>query len=127
MFRIIPKVRFKSTCPSRSHKCQSNLIEHYWTHANCGGDLYLDNRAMLTCDRGDAEDYIFNWKFICGYTDDGAHKAGFEKGCFQSFLACISSLGKLKNPPKNFIFQVTQILMQHKDEFYESYENNDYY
>ena len=122
MFGNIQKVRFKSTCPA--HGCKN--IEYYWAHANCGGALYLDNRAMLTCDRGDAEDYIFNWRFDCGCRNGGSHKAGFEKGCFQGFLSCISSLLKLKNPPLNFIFQVTQILMQHKDEFNESYEYDDY-
>ena len=59
MFGNIQKVRFKSICPA--HGCKN--IE-YWTHANCGGALYLDNRAMLTCDRGDAEDYIFNWSRV---------------------------------------------------------------
>ena len=122
MFGNIQKVRFKSTCPA--HGCKN--IEYYWAHANCGGALYLDNRAMLTCDRGDAEDYIFNWKFDCGFRNGGSHKAGFEKGCFQGFLSCISSLLKLKNPPLNFIFRVTQILIQHKDEFNESYEYDDY-
>ena len=127
MFGNIQKVRFKSACPA--HNCKNKNIEnieYYWTHANCGGALYLDNRAMLTCDRGDAEDYIFNWKFDCGYRSDGSHKAGFEKGCFQGFLSCLISLSNLRNPPLNFIFQVTQILMQHKDEFNESYEYDDY-
>ena len=124
MFGYIQKVRLKSICPTYDYKFKN--IEYYWTHANCGGALYLDNRAMLTCDRGDAEDYIFNWKFDCGYRNGGSRKAGFEKGCFQGFLSCLSSLSNLRNPPLNFIFQVTQILMQHKDEFNESYEYDDY-
>jgi len=42
----------------------------------------------------------------------------------QGFLACLSSLGKLQNPPGNFIVEVTQVLMQHQHEFKERY--NDY-
>ena len=114
MIGNIKKVRFKSTCPF-SHCRNPNI--YYWTHSNCGGDLYLDNRAMLTCDRGDAEDYIFNWRFDIGFR--GESEAGFEKGCYPDFFACLSSLATLNNPPVNFIAEVTKILLQHKDEFNE--------
>ena len=52
------RVRFQSTCPA----CR-NETYYYWIHHNCGGDLYLDNRAMLICDSCSREDLIFRWKF----------------------------------------------------------------
>lgn len=110
------KVRFQSSCPS----C-SNMNYYYWIHHNCGGDLYLDNRANLICDLCDREDYIFRWKFDCGNRNNGAHKGGFEYGCLQGFLACLSNLGKLENPPGNFIVEVTAILLAHRNEFRENY------
>jgi hypothetical protein len=110
------RVRFQSSCPA----CQ-NVNFYYWIHSGCGGDLYLDNRAMLICDDCNREDYIFRWKFDCGNRDNGAHKGGFEYGCLQGFLACLSNLGKLQNPPGNFIVEVMSILMQHKNEFTQNY------
>ena len=110
------KVRFQSSCPA----CR-NPDFYYWVHHRCEGDLYLDNRAMLSCDLDDREDYIFRWKFDCGNRDNGAHSAGFEYGCLQGFLACLSNLGKLENPPSNFIVEVTQVLMAHQNEFRQNY------
>lgn len=105
-------VRFQSTCPA----CQ-NSNYYFWIHHNCGGDLYLDNNAMLICERCQVKDYIFRWKFDCGNRDNGSHRGGFELGCLQGFLACLSNLGKLQNPPGNFIIDVTRVLMEHQDEF----------
>lgn len=110
------KVRFQSSCPS----CR-NPEFYYWVHNNCNGDLYLDNRAMLSCNSCYREDYIFRWKFDCGNREYDAHRGGFEKGCLQGFLMCLSNLGKLENPPGNFILEVTQILMQHQNEFKQNY------
>ena len=110
------RVRFQSTCPA----CR-NETYYYWIHHNCGGDLYLDNRAMLICDSCSREDLIFRWKFDCGNRDDGAHRGGFEYGCLQGFLACLSNLGRLQNPPGNFIIEVTSILMAHQNEFRQNY------
>ena len=110
------KVRFQSTCPS----CLNNNY-YYWIHSGCGGDLYLDNNAKLICERCWREDYIFRWKFDCGNRDNGAHRGGFEYGCIQGFLACLSNLGKLQNPPGNFIIEVTKVLMDHQNEFRQNY------
>ena len=110
------KVRFQSTCPS----CLNNNY-YYWIHSGCGGDLYLDNNAKLICERCWREDYIFRWKFDCGNRDNGAHRGGFEYGCLQGFLACLSNLGKLQNPPGNFIIEVTKVLMDHQNEFRQNY------
>ena len=115
------RVRLQSSCPS----CTNNNF-YFWVHSRCGGDLYLDNRAMLICDNCDAEDYIFRWKFDCGNRNNRSHEAGFEFGCLQGFLACLSSLGKLQNPPGNFILEVTQILMQHQNEFRQNYSFYDF-
>ena len=112
----MPRVRFQSTCPA----CRNNEF-YYWIHHNCGGDLYLDNNAYLICDDGDARDFIFRLKFDCGNRDDGAHRGGFEYGCLQGFLACLSNLGKLQNPPGNFIMDVTKVLMEHQSEFSQNY------
>lgn len=108
----MPEVRFQSTCPA----CK-NSNYYYWIHAYCGGDLYLNNQAMLICHYCNRKDLIFRWKFDCGNRDNGAHKGGFEYGCLQGFLACLSNLGKLENPPGNFIVEVTTILMQHQNKF----------
>lgn len=115
------RVRFQSSCPS----CPNNNF-YFWVHNRCGGNLYLDNRAMLICDNCDAEDYIFRWKFDCGNRNNRSHEGGFEFGCLQGFLACLSSLGKLQNPPGNFILEVTQILMQHQNEFRQNYSFYDF-
>ena len=118
------RVRFQSTCPARF--CPKNDF-YFWAHANCGGALFLNNRGILSCSECDAEDFIFRWKFDCGYRNNRAHEGGFEYGCLQGFLACLSSLGKLQNPPGNFIIEVTQVLMQHQNEFKERYNDyNDY-
>ena len=109
------RVRFQSTCPA----CR-NTNYYYWTHYNCGGELYLDNNAMLICDRCPAKDYIFRWKFDCKGTSD-SHKGGFQYGNLQGFLACLSNLGKLENPPGNFIIEVTRVLMDHQSEFSNNY------
>ena len=93
-------------------------------HANCEGVLFLNNRDILLCNACDAEDFIFRWKFDCGYRNNLALEGGFEYGCLQGFLAFLSSLGKLQNPPGNFIVEVTQVLMQHQYKFKERY--NDY-
>ena len=110
------QVRFQSTCPS----CRNNNF-YYWIHHNCGGDLYLDNNAYLICNSCRIQDYIFRWKFDCGNRDNGAHSGGFEYGCLQGFLACLSNLGRLQNPPGNFIIEVTQVLMQHQNEFRQNF------
>lgn len=110
------RVRFQSTCPA----CQ-NFNFYYWIHYNCGGDLYLDNNAMLICNRCEISDYIFRWKFDCGNRDNYAHRGGFEYGCLQGFLACLSNLGKLQNPPGNFIIEVTRVLMDHQNEFRQNF------
>ena len=115
------RVRFQSTCPAR--KCPKNDF-YFWAHANCGGALFLNNRGILSCNACPQEDFIFRWKFDCGYRNNRALEGGFEFGCLQGFLACLSSLGKLQNPPGNFIIEVTQVLMQHQNEFKERY--NDY-
>ena len=112
------KVRFRSTCPSHY---DNNNETFFWIHHNCGGDLYLNNNAMLICDRCSREDYIFRWKFDCGRRNNGWHKGGFEFGCLQGFLACLSNLSKLPNPPGNFILDVTNVLMAHQKEFREKY------
>ena len=113
------RVRFQSTCPA----CRNDRICN-WQHYGCGGHFFLTNQARLICENGDADDFIFRMKFDCGERNGRAHEGGFEDGCLQGFLACLSSLGKLQNPPGNFIVEVTQVLMQHQYEFKERY--NDY-
>ena len=105
------RVRFYSQCPV----CRSER-SYYWIHHSCGGDLYLDDDGMLNCDECDSYDYIFRWKFDCGRRSNNYHKGGFEYGNFQGFLACISFLAKLRNPPGNFIVDVIDVLYRHKDE-----------
>ena len=114
MFSDRPKVPLRCTCPSSSCHYPNNIL---WSHQNCGGKLYLDNRAIVTCVNGDLEDYIFRLKFDCGYRLNGSHKAGYEYGSLQGFFACLSSLQRTQNPPKNFIYEVTQVLMKHQHEF----------
>ena len=111
----MPRVRFQTVCPA----CK-NAEVYFWS-CNCGGDLYLDNNAYLMCDKCDAGNFIFRRKFDCGNRKDGAHSGGYEYGCYQGFLACLSSLGKSQNPPAGFITDVIGVLMQHKDEFNENY------
>ena len=110
------KVRFQSTCPVCSW-INSNF--YYWVHHNCGGDLYLDNYGYLICEDGDAEDFVFRWKFDCGKYR--VHSGGFKYGCLQGFYACLSSLTKLNNPPGNFIMNVMNVLYAHKYEIQENY------
>ena len=110
------KVRFQSTCPS----CR-NPEFYYWIHHNCGGDLYLDNNGKLICNDCYREDFIFRFYFDCGSRNNNAHKGGFEYGCLQGFYMCLSNLGRLQDPPANFILDVTQVLMDHKNEFKEKY------
>ena len=117
----MPKVRFQSVCPA--HECKDNET-YTWAHYNCPGgrgELYLDNRAMITCSSCPLEDFVFRCQFDCGKRNGIIHRAGFEYGCFQGFLACLSSLSKLENPPGNFIVEVTGILMDHKNEFRENF------
>ena len=57
----------------------------------------------------------------CGKRNNGVHKGGFERGCLQGFLACLSNLGKLQDPPGNFIIDVTRVLMEHQHEFSQNY------
>ena len=109
------RVRFQSTCPA----CRNN--EFYFWSCNCGGDLYLDNKAYLICDKCDSRNFIFRKKFDCGNRDGGAHSGGHEYGCLQGFLVCLSNLGRLQNTPGNFIFEVTQVLMQHQNELRQTY------
>lgn len=110
------RVRFQSSCPS----CQNDGF-FYWIHHNCGGNLYLDNNAKLICDSCFRQDYIFRWKFDCGLRYNNAHRGGFEFGCLQGFVACLSNLGKLRNPPANFILDVMSVLMAHQNEFNQNY------
>ena len=111
-------VLFQSTCPAPN--CLNNNY-YVWAHHNCGGYLILDNRAILTCSRGDAQDLIFRWRFDCGYRNNRAHECGFESGSLQGFLACLSCLGKLQRPCGNFIIDVTRILMEHQNEMNGAY------
>ena len=109
-------VRFHSVCPA----CRSNNY-HYWIHHNCEGALYLSNDAKLICADCSEQDFIFRWRFDCGNRNNGFHECGFEYGCLQGFLCCLSCLGRLENPPGNFILEVTGILMQHQNEFRKNY------
>ena len=112
----MPQVRFQSECPACPNK-----TDYYWIHAFCGGDLYLNNEAMLICNSCSRKDLIFRWKFDCGNRNNRAHEGGFEYGCLQGFLACLSNLGKLQNPPGNFIMDVTRVLIEHQSEFSHNY------
>ena len=109
-------VRFQSTCPACPNKQY-----YYWVHHNCGGDLYLDNNAMLFCEDCLKEDYVFRWRFDCGERNNGCHTCGFQNGCLQGFLCALSFIGKLQNPPGNFILDVSKVLMAHQDEFRTNY------
>ena len=40
---------------------------------------------------------------------------------YKHFLVCLSNLGKLQNPPGNFIMDVTKVLMEHQSEFSQNY------
>ena len=111
----MPIVRFRSSCPA----CCNPEECYYWVHSNCGGDLYLNENAILICDSCDTEDYVFRWKFDCGKYR--VHNGGFKYGCLQGFYACLSSLTKLNNPPGNFIMNVMNVLYAHKYEIQENY------
>lgn len=115
----MPQVRFQSSCPA----CRNSSF-YYWVHHKCEGDLYLNNEAYLICNKCLTKDFIFRWKFDCGNRNNGAHKAGFSYGCYQGFLSCLSNLGKLENPPANFITDILGILMAHKNEFNENYDED---
>ena len=114
MFSNRPKVPLICTCPGPTCKNPNNVL---WRHQGCGSKVYLDNRAIVTCSNGDLEDYIFRLRFDCEYRLNGSHKTGYEYGSLQGFFACLSSLQKTQNPPKNFIYEVTQVLMKHQHEF----------
>jgi len=111
----MPFVRFRSSCPVclNSEKC------YYWIHANCGGDLYLNENAILLCDSCDVKNFVFRWKFDCGKY--GTHSGGFKYGCLQGFYACLSNLTKLNNPPCNFIVNVIKVLYEHRNEIKVDY------
>ena len=102
------RVRFLSSCPA----CR-NSNTYNWQHYGCGGHFFLTNQARLICENGDADDFIFRMKF--------------DFGCLQGYLACLSNLGKLQNPPRNFVIEVTQVLMQHQNEFSNGYREDNYY
>ena len=112
------RVRFLSSCPAEGG---GNIYN--WQHYGCGGHFFLTNQARLICENGDADDFIFRMKFDCGKT----HELGYEFGCLQGYLACLSNLGKLQNPPRNFVIEVTQVLMQHQNEFSNGYREDNYY
>jgi hypothetical protein len=114
MFSNRPKVPLICTCPGPTCKNPKNVL---WRHQGCGSKVYLDNRAIVTCPNGDLEDYIFRLRFDCEYRLNGSHKTGYEYGSLQGFFACLSSLQRTQNPPKNFIYEVTQVLMEHQHEF----------
>ena len=114
------RVRFLSSCPA----CR-NSNTYNWQHYGCGGHFFLTNQARLICENGDADDFIFRMKFDCRI--NGRHELGYEFGCPQGFLACLSNLGKLQNPPRNFVIEVTQVLMQHQNEFSNGYREDNYY
>lgn len=111
----MPFVRFRSSCPVclNSEKC------YYWIHENCGGDLYLNENAILLCDSCDVKNFVFRWNVDCGKY--GTHRGGFRYGCLQGFYACLSNLTKLNNPPCNFIVNVINVLYQHRDEIKVDY------
>lgn len=107
-------VLFKSNCPV----CQKNQNQDlYWAHDQCGGNFVLTNQAMLICQRCGMRDFIFRWKFDCGM-----HNGRFQFGCLQGFLLALSCLGRLQHPPGNFIIEVTRIIMDHQNEFSQSYQ-----
>ena len=116
------RVRFLSSCPAEGG---GNIYN--WQHYGCGGHFFLTNQARLICENGDADDFIFRMKFDCGERNGRAHELGYEFGCLQGYLACLSHLGKLYNPPGNFIIEVTQVLMQHQNEFSNGYREDNYY
>ena len=111
----MPEVRFRSSCPF----CLKNDKCYYWIHANCGGDLYLNERAMLICDYCNRQDFVFRWKFDCG--NYNTHSCGFSYGCLQGFYACLSNLTKLEGAPGNFILDVVNVLYQHRYEITGGY------
>ena len=108
------EVRFRSTCPV----CKNPDYYYYWIHADCGGDLYLNSDAELTCDECYDSDYVFRWKFDCGRHYD-EHEGGFQYGSLQGFYACLYNLSKIQNPPHNFIIDVINALYKHRDEIEE--------
>lgn len=106
----MPFVRFKSSCPVCGNP---KLI--FWTHYNCGGDLYLNEKAILFCNRCPQRDFMFRWKFDCE-----SHSGGFRNGNTQGFYACLSNLYKINAPPQ-FILDVVNILYQHQYEMSQNY------
>lgn len=111
----MPIVRFRSSCPA----CLNPEECYYWIHSNCGGELYMNEKAILVCDSCYKQDFVFRWKFDCGKY--GVHCGGFRHGCLQGFYACLSNLTKLNNPPGNFILDVINVLYEHKYEIPETY------
>lgn len=37
----------------------------YWTHADCGGDIYVGCDAYYYCDNCDAHSHVMNWAYKC--------------------------------------------------------------
>lgn len=111
----MPTVLFRSSCSA----CLNPQECYYWVHSNCGGYLYLNEKAILICDYCYQKDFVFRWKFDCGKYS--THSGGFRYGCLQGFYACLSNLTKLNNPPKNFILNVINVLYQHQHEIRQTY------
>ena len=59
----------------------------YWCHANCGGNIYMNERGDLWCvDHSYLKSFIKEWSFRCNSYN---HKGGYKEweGC--QFLAAL--------------------------------------
>ena len=110
------KIRFHTCCPA----CSSKKI-HYFI-CPCGGDLYLNEEAKLICNSCLEGQLIFNCTFDCKNRENGAHKYGPAKGCYQGFLRSLSNLGKIENLTCGFMFNVVKIIFENKDKINEIFD-----
>ena len=50
-----------------------NTYPFYWTHAYCGGDIYVGSDATYFCGRCKRISHVRNWKYSCPF-----HSSSYE-------------------------------------------------
>jgi len=84
---VVEKVNFISGCPGIG--CDNFRIPYEWSHKNCGGTEWLDEKGFVICKKCGIKDILLNWRFKCeGHAD--YKEVNTERICY--ILSISSSL-----------------------------------
>lgn len=110
MSNKITRIDFISACPAIN--CD-NLSKNEWSHRNCGGKQWLDDKGTVTCKMCKKAAPLISWKFRCkGHQD--FRETNKEKIC--EILSISSSIESANLKFKSRLLRAVSEMMDDDDD-----------